>query len=56
MTGVEYTEKMNFKNIFPRITLPGSAEGIKYYLKPDFDAIYKSEVWVDGECTLECFF
>jgi solute carrier family 6 dopamine transporter-like protein 3 len=23
--------------------------GISYYLRPDFDAIYKSEVWVDGE-------
>lgn len=34
---------------FLRITLPGSAEGIKYYLKPDFDAIYKPAVWVDGE-------
>lgn len=30
------------------ITLPGSAEGIKYYLNPDFDAIYKAEVWVDA--------
>lgn len=26
------------------ITLPGSAEGIKYYLYPNFDAIYKAEV------------
>uniref|UniRef100_A0A336MNN5 Transporter n=1 Tax=Culicoides sonorensis TaxID=179676 RepID=A0A336MNN5_CULSO len=30
------------------ITLPGSAEGIMYYLKPDFEAIYKAEVWVDA--------
>lgn len=30
------------------ITLPGSAEGIKYYLSPNFDAIYKAEVWVDA--------
>ncbi|XP_037045046.1 sodium-dependent dopamine transporter isoform X1 [Bradysia coprophila] len=30
------------------ITLPGSAEGIKYYLQPNFDAIYKAEVWVDA--------
>ncbi|KAI5719128.1 hypothetical protein M8J76_005554 [Diaphorina citri] len=30
------------------ITLPGSAEGIKYYLQPNFDAITKSEVWVDA--------
>lgn len=26
------------------ITLPGSAEGIAYYLKPDFDALFKPEV------------
>lgn len=30
------------------ITLPGSAEGIKYYLQPNFDAIYKAQVWVDA--------
>lgn len=30
------------------ITLPGSAEGIAYYLNPDFTAIYKAEVWVDA--------
>lgn len=30
------------------ITLPGSAEGIAYYLKPDFDALFKPEVWVDA--------
>lgn len=30
------------------ITLPGSAEGIKYYLYPNFDAIYKASVWVDA--------
>lgn len=30
------------------ITLPGSAEGIKYYLQPNFDVIYKAEVWVDA--------
>lgn len=29
------------------ITLPGSAEGIKYYLYPNFDAIYKAEVWAE---------
>lgn len=31
------------------ITLPGSAEGISYYLRPDFDVIFKAEVWVDGK-------
>ena len=30
------------------ITLPGSAKGIEYYLRPDFDVIYKAEVWVDA--------
>ncbi|TDG51621.1 hypothetical protein AWZ03_002081 [Drosophila navojoa] len=30
------------------ITLPGSAMGIQYYLSPNFDAIYKAEVWVDA--------
>ncbi|CAD7077168.1 unnamed protein product [Hermetia illucens] len=30
------------------ITLPGSAMGIQYYLNPNFDAIYKPEVWVDA--------
>ncbi|XP_075168190.1 sodium-dependent dopamine transporter isoform X2 [Haematobia irritans] len=30
------------------ITLPGSAMGIQYYLNPNFDAIYKAEVWVDA--------
>ncbi|XP_011204882.2 sodium-dependent dopamine transporter isoform X1 [Bactrocera dorsalis] len=30
------------------ITLPGSAMGIKYYLNPNFDAIYKADVWVDA--------
>lgn len=30
------------------ITLPGSAEGIRYYLQPNFDVIYKAEVWVDA--------
>lgn len=30
------------------ITLPGSYNGIKYYLSPNFDAIYKAEVWVDA--------
>ncbi|VEN58813.1 unnamed protein product [Callosobruchus maculatus] len=30
------------------ITLPGSAQGIKYYLKPDFSAIGSAEVWVDA--------
>uniref|UniRef100_A0A1B0B3H9 Transporter n=1 Tax=Glossina palpalis gambiensis TaxID=67801 RepID=A0A1B0B3H9_9MUSC len=30
------------------ITLPGSAMGIRYYLNPNFDAIYKAEVWVDA--------
>jgi solute carrier family 6 (neurotransmitter transporter, dopamine) member 3 len=38
------------------ITLPGSAEGIMYYLSPDFDAIYKSEVWVDGKFELVILF
>jgi solute carrier family 6 (neurotransmitter transporter, dopamine) member 3 len=40
-------------SIFSSITLPGSAEGIRYYLSPDFDAIYKAEVWVDGESKLQ---
>lgn len=30
------------------ITLPGSYNGIKYYLNPNFDAIYSAEVWVDA--------
>lgn len=30
------------------ITLPGSSMGIMYYLSPNFDAIYKAEVWVDA--------
>lgn len=30
------------------ITLPGSAKGIEYYLRPDFAVIYKAEVWVDA--------
>ncbi|XP_059615994.1 sodium-dependent dopamine transporter isoform X2 [Phlebotomus argentipes] len=30
------------------ITLPGSADGIRYYLSPNFDAIYDAEVWVDA--------
>ncbi|XP_014240511.1 sodium-dependent dopamine transporter [Cimex lectularius] len=30
------------------ITLPGSAEGIKYYLSPNFTSITKAEVWVDA--------
>lgn len=30
------------------ITLPGSAEGIKYYLNPNFEVITKAEVWVDA--------
>ncbi|XP_046611830.1 sodium-dependent dopamine transporter [Neodiprion virginianus] len=30
------------------ITLPGSTEGIKYYLSPNFSAITKAEVWVDA--------
>ncbi|XP_056643755.1 sodium-dependent dopamine transporter [Diorhabda sublineata] len=30
------------------ITLPGSAEGIQYYLSPNFEAIGSAEVWVDA--------
>ncbi|KAK5644887.1 hypothetical protein RI129_006187 [Pyrocoelia pectoralis] len=30
------------------VTLPGSAEGIKYYLNPNFSVITKAEVWVDA--------
>ncbi|XP_046813118.1 sodium-dependent dopamine transporter [Vespa crabro] len=30
------------------VTLPGSAEGIRYYLSPNFSAITKAEVWVDA--------
>ncbi|XP_057374911.1 sodium-dependent dopamine transporter-like [Daphnia carinata] len=30
------------------ITLPGSAEGIRYYLSPNFEALKKAEVWVDA--------
>uniref|UniRef100_A0A1B6MBJ9 Transporter n=1 Tax=Graphocephala atropunctata TaxID=36148 RepID=A0A1B6MBJ9_9HEMI len=30
------------------ITLPGSAEGIRYYLSPNFSLITKAEVWVDA--------
>ncbi|XP_053625464.1 sodium-dependent dopamine transporter [Plodia interpunctella] len=30
------------------ITLPGSANGIKYYLSPNFEAITQPQVWVDA--------
>ncbi|KAL1140203.1 hypothetical protein AAG570_000135, partial [Ranatra chinensis] len=30
------------------ITLPGSADGIRYYLNPNFTSITKAEVWVDA--------
>ncbi|KAG8036087.1 hypothetical protein G9C98_004666 [Cotesia typhae] len=30
------------------VTLPGSGEGIKYYLSPNFTAITNAEVWVDA--------
>ncbi|XP_012272981.1 sodium-dependent dopamine transporter [Orussus abietinus] len=30
------------------VTLPGSGEGIRYYLRPNFTAITKAEVWVDA--------
>ncbi|XP_025159006.1 sodium-dependent dopamine transporter isoform X2 [Harpegnathos saltator] len=30
------------------VTLPGSTEGIRYYLNPNFSAITKAEVWVDA--------
>ncbi|XP_050310812.1 sodium-dependent dopamine transporter [Anthonomus grandis grandis] len=30
------------------ITLPGSAEGIRYYLQPNFTVISSAEVWVDA--------
>ncbi|CAH1187185.1 unnamed protein product [Phyllotreta striolata] len=30
------------------ITLPGSAEGVQYYLNPNFSAIGSAEVWVDA--------
>ncbi|RLU27541.1 hypothetical protein DMN91_001345 [Ooceraea biroi] len=30
------------------ITLPGSTEGIRYYLSPNFTVITKAEVWVDA--------
>ncbi|XP_015595636.1 sodium-dependent dopamine transporter isoform X1 [Cephus cinctus] len=30
------------------VTLPGSDEGIRYYLSPNFSAITKAEVWVDA--------
>ncbi|KOC64578.1 Sodium-dependent dopamine transporter [Habropoda laboriosa] len=30
------------------VTLPGSFEGIRYYLNPNFSAITKAEVWVDA--------
>ena len=28
--------------------LPGSLDGIKYYLTPDFNALYDANVWVDA--------
>ncbi|KAL0122365.1 hypothetical protein PUN28_007235 [Cardiocondyla obscurior] len=30
------------------VTLPGSTEGIRYYLSPNFNVITKAEVWVDA--------
>lgn len=30
------------------VTLPGSAQGISYYLNPNFNVIKKAEVWVDA--------
>ncbi|KAL6265072.1 hypothetical protein P5V15_005163 [Pogonomyrmex californicus] len=30
------------------VTLPGSMEGIRYYLSPNFSVITKAEVWVDA--------
>ncbi|KAG7208867.1 hypothetical protein KM043_015051 [Ampulex compressa] len=30
------------------VTLPGSLDGIRYYLSPNFSAITKAEVWVDA--------
>jgi solute carrier family 6 dopamine transporter-like protein 3 len=30
------------------IMLPGSLDGIKYYLTPDFNALWKANVWVDA--------
>ncbi|KAK7862774.1 hypothetical protein R5R35_013837 [Gryllus longicercus] len=30
------------------VTLPGSADGIRYYLSPNFSAISRPEVWVDA--------
>ncbi|KAG5894157.1 hypothetical protein JTB14_001853 [Gonioctena quinquepunctata] len=37
-----------WKGISTGITLPGSAEGIQYYLNPNFSAIGSAEVWVDA--------
>lgn len=30
------------------ITLPGAAEGLKFYLKPDFTRLLENQVWIDA--------
>ena len=30
------------------IMLPGSIDGIRYYLTPNFNALYDANVWVDA--------